>query len=76
MVNMKYAVDRIEDKIIVLENLSDKSIIELPKENINFLVKEKDILVYDKGTYRLDNKTKKDRIKIIQEKFNKVKKNL
>lgn len=71
---MKYVVDRIENNIIILENLKDKSILELPKDKINFLIKDGDVLYYDNNKFRLDLETKKKRIELIKEKFNKVKK--
>lgn len=74
MDKMKYVVDRIENNIIILENLKDKSILEIPKDKINFLVKDGDVLYYDNNKFRLDLETKKKRIELIKEKFNKVKK--
>lgn len=74
MDKMKYVVDRIENNIIILENLKDKSILELPKDKINFLIKDGDVLYYDNNKFRLDLETKKKRIELIKEKFNKVKK--
>ena len=71
---MKYVVDRIENNIIILENLKDKSILEIPKDKINFLVKDGDVLYYDNNKFRLDLETKKKRIELIKEKFNKVQK--
>ena len=71
---MKYVVDRIENNIIILENLKDKSILEIPKDKINFLVKDGDVLYYDNNKFKLDLETKKKRIELIKEKFNKVKK--
>lgn len=71
---MKYIVDRIENNIIILENLNDKSILEIPKDKINFLVKDGDVLYYDNDNFKLDLETKKKRIELIKEKFNKVKK--
>lgn len=71
---MKYVVDRIENNIIILENLKDKSILEIPKDKINFLIKDGDVLYYDNNKFRLDLETKKKRIELIKEKFNKVKK--
>ena len=71
---MKYVVDRIENNIIILENLKDKSILEIPKDKINFLVKDGDVLYYDNDNFKLDLETKKKRIELIKEKFNKVKK--
>lgn len=74
MDKMKYVVDRIENNIIILENLKDKSILEIPKDKINFLVKDGDVLYYDNNNFKLDLETKKKRIELIKEKFNKVKK--
>lgn len=71
---MKYVVDRIENNIIILENLKDKSILEISKDKINFLIKDGDVLYYDNNKFRLDLETKKKRIELIKEKFNKVKK--
>ena len=74
MDKMKYVVDRIENNIIILENLKDKSILEIPKDKINFLIKDGDVLYYDNNKFRLDLETKKKRIELIKEKFNKVQK--
>ena len=74
MDKMKYVVDRIENNIIILENLKDKSILEIPEDKINFLVKDGDVLYYDNNKFRLDLETKKKRVELIKEKFNKVKK--
>ena len=71
---MKYVVDRIENNIIILENLKDKSILEIPKDKINFLIKDGDVLYYDNNNFKLDLETKKKRIELIKEKFNKVQK--
>lgn len=71
---MRYVVDRIENNIIILENLKDKSILEIPKDIINFLVKDGDVLYYENNKFTLDLETKKKRIELIKEKFNKVKK--
>lgn len=74
MDKMKYVVDRIENNIIILENLNDKSILEIPKDKIDFLVKDGDVLYYKNNKFILDLETKKKRIELIKEKFNKVKK--
>ena len=74
MDKMKYVVDRIENNIIILENLKDKSILEIPKDKINFLVKDGDVLYYDNNNFKLDLETKKKRLELIKEKFNKVQK--
>ncbi len=71
---MKYAIDKIENNIIVLENLNTKEITNINKNLLSFKVKEGDILVYQNNKYYLDNNEKEKRIKIIKEKFLKVKK--
>ena len=70
---MKYSVDRIEDNIIILQDLDTKEIKEVLKKDIGIRVKDGDILVYKDNKYKKDNKLKEDRIKIIQEKLNKLK---
>jgi hypothetical protein len=70
---MKYSVDRIEDNIIILQDLDTKEIKEVLKKDIGIRVKDGDILVYKDNKYKKDNKLKEDRIKLIQEKLNKLK---
>ncbi len=69
---MYYSVDRIEDDIVVLENIKNNNIIEI---DISLLpkVKESDIVIFRDGKYQIDNKAKLERIKIINEKLNKLK---
>ena len=71
---MKFAVDKIEDNVVVLENIDTKEIIAILKKDLDFEVKESDILVFIDNKYFKDDKEKENRLKIIQEKFNKVKK--
>ncbi len=70
---MKYSVDRIEDNIIILQELDTKEIKEVLKKDIGIRVKDGDILVYKDNKYKKDNKLKEDRLKLIQEKLNKLK---
>ena len=70
---MKYSVDRIEDNIIILQDLDTKEIKEVLKKDIGIRVKDGDILVYKDNKYKKDNKLKEDRLKLIQEKLNKLK---
>lgn len=71
---MKYAIDRIIDDIVVLENIETKT----PKEvNISLLpenIKEGNIIVFENKEYKLDLTEEELRRKIIQEKFNKLRK--
>ena len=70
---MKYSVDRIEDNIIILQDLDTKEIKEVLKKDIGIRVKDGDILVYKDNKYMKDNKLKEDRLKLIQEKMNRLK---
>lgn len=70
---MKYSVDRIEDNIIILQDLDTKEIKEVLKKDVGIRVKDGDILVYKDNKYMKDNKLKEDRLKLIQEKMNRLK---
>ena len=75
MVNkMKYAIDRIEDELAILENIDTKekkeiNIKELPKN-----IKEGSILVFENNSYKEDLQEEEIRRKKIQEKFNRLRK--
>ena len=71
---MKYAVDRIENNIVVLQDLNTKIIKEVNIKTIGFEVNERDILIYKDNKYYKDNKAKQERINILQEKLNRLKK--
>jgi hypothetical protein len=71
---LKYVVDKIEDNIVVLENVKTKDIKYIHTNDINFKVEESDVLIYENKNYIKDNKAKKDRLKIIQDKLTNVKK--
>ena len=70
---MKYAVDRIEGNIIILENINTKEIKEINKKSISFKVNDGDILVLKNNKYYKDDKLKEERLKIIKEKLDKLK---
>lgn len=70
---MKYAVDRIENNIVILENINNKEIREVNIKKIGFNINEGDILVFKNNRYYKDDKEKKNRISLLQEKLNKVK---
>lgn len=69
---MKFAVDKIENDIVVLENLSDNSIIEVPLILIPN-VKEKDIIMYENNTFKFDLEEKEKRELSIKERMAKLK---
>lgn len=69
-----YSVDKIENEIVIIEDIETGEIINvnlklLPKE-----VKENDILKFDGNIYSIDLKEKEKRINRIREKMNKLKK--
>lgn len=71
---MKYSVDRIENDIAVLEDVTTKEKIEL---NINYLpkkIKEGTILEKKDDSFIIDEEEENVRRKRIVEKFNKLKK--
>ena len=70
---MKYSVDRIEEDIVILQDLDTKEIKEVLKKDIGIKVSDGDILVYKNNKYLKDKKLKEDRIKLIQEKMNRLK---
>ena len=69
---MKYAVDRIENDIAILENIETKEKKEINIKGTN--IKEKDILVLIDGVYVVDIKERENRLKLIREKLEKLKK--
>lgn len=71
---MKYAVDKIENNIAVLENIISGEIVNEDLKNLPKDLKEKDILIYKDGTYVLNNKEKLNRILMLKEKMARLKK--
>lgn len=71
---MKFAIDRIEKDIAVLENIDNNDIIEVNVNELPNNVKEKDIVKKENNKYILDIKEKEERISRINEKFEMLKK--
>lgn len=69
---MKYAVDRIEENIVILENIETEEILEIDKSLFDE-VNEKDIFTYNNGIFRKDLVEQKNREEIIREKMKKLK---
>lgn len=69
----KYAVDRIEGKFAILENIDTREI-KLVELLLLPVVKEKDILIYKDNYYMKDDKERRKRLKLIEEKLKKLKK--
>ena len=51
---MKYAVDRIEDNIVVLEDINTKEKQEVQKELLPSNIKDGTILIFENNEYKLD----------------------
>lgn len=68
----KYAVDRIEGKFAILENIKTREI-KLVELLLLPIVKEKDILVYQDEMYMIDDEERRKRLKMIREKLDKLK---
>ena len=69
---MKYSVDRIENEIAILENIETREKVEVDLMNLP-VVKEKDILVLEDGIYRKDDKAREERMNLIREKLERLK---
>ena len=71
---MKYAVDKVEEDIVLLENIINGEKKEIKKECFSFPVKETDIVIKKDGAYLKDDKEKEDRIKVIKAKMEALRK--
>jgi hypothetical protein len=71
---MKYVVDRIEEDIVVLENLETREITNIKISELDFKVREGNILSYENNKYTLDLNTEKLRKEKLRNRFNKLKK--
>lgn len=72
---MKYAVDKIIDDIVLLENIETGQKEELSIMLLPSSIKEGSIIVYKEGTYYLDNKEEDRRRKEILERFMRLRDN-
>lgn len=66
---MKYCVDRIEDNLVVLENLENESIIEIDKEKLQDDIHEGSIVIYKDNEYYIDNEEEQKRKESIKNRF-------
>ena len=71
---MKYAVDRIEDNLVIIENLETKEIIEIGKDKLPEGIKDGTILIYEDEEYKLDLNEEELRRRQIQARFNRLRK--
>lgn len=69
----KYSVDRIEEDIIVLENIDNKEIIEINKSEIDFEVVDGNILRLVDGKFVLDKEIEVKRKESLRDRLNRLK---
>lgn len=69
----KYSVDRIEEDIIVLENIENKEIIEIHKCELDFEVVDGNILKLVDGKFELDQKAEVSRKESLRDRLNRLK---
>ena len=69
----KYSVDRIEENIIVLENIENKEIIEINKCELDFEVVDGNILKLVDGKFELDQKVEVSRKESLRDRLNRLK---
>ena len=71
---MKYAIDKIENNIVLLESLEDKTKKEVSLDVLPKDIKEGTILTYNNNEYKIDLDTEKERKESIKNKFAMLKK--
>jgi hypothetical protein len=69
----KYSVDRIEENIIVLENIENKEIIEINKSELDFEVVDGNILKLVDGKFELDQEVEVSRKESLRDRLNRLK---
>ncbi len=70
---MKYSVDEIIDEIIKLEDLETRDIVYLNKKDLDFNIRENDILVFKNNKYYKDDNLKEKRIDMLKKKLERLK---
>ena len=69
----KYSVDRIEEDIIVLENIENKEIIEINKTELDFEVVDGNILKLVDGKFELNQEVEVSRKESLRDRLNRLK---
>ncbi len=71
---MKWIIDKIEDKLVTLENDTTKEIITIEKKELPPSIHEGSILIYKNNKYTEQPKEEEQRRKEITERFKKLRK--
>ena len=72
---MRFAVDRIEDNIVVLQKLDTKEIIEIEKCKLPFMISDGTVLKLEDGIFLLDTSSEEEIRNRIREKMERLKNN-
>lgn len=70
---MKYAVDKIEDNLIICEEITTGEKITLNKNEIKGKVHEGAIIIKSDSSYEVNKQEEENRKKLLQEKLNRLK---
>ncbi len=70
---MKYAVDKIEDDLVICEELTTGEKINLKKNEIKGKVHEGAIIIKYDSSYEVNNQEEENRRNLLQEKLNRLK---
>ncbi len=71
---MKFSIDRIENEVVVVENIETKEIKEIHKNLLPSSIHEGTILVFVDNYYIIEEAEEEKRLTSIKEKFNRLKK--
>lgn len=72
---MKYALDRIEENIAILENIETGELIKISIQHLPPNIHEGTILKEKNNTYTIDIQEEEKRRKLIEDKFKKLRGN-
>lgn len=70
---MKYVIDRIEDNIVICQNLETKEMVEIEKKLLPQNIKDGNVLLFENNEYKLDLDEEEIRRQRIRERFNRLK---
>ena len=70
---MLYSIDKIEDNIVLLENIDNKEKKKVNKTLLPNEIKEGSILKYENDSYILDEETENKRRKELEDKLSRLK---
>lgn len=72
---MKYSVDRIEGDIVILDNVETNEIIQIKRSDLNFEVREGNVISIVDGNYVLDLNEEVRRKNSLRERMERLRRN-